>query len=114
MINLAEILKQCEECNQVLNWEKCYFLVIEVIVLGHRISQIGIEVYRANVEVIEKLPPPVSVKVFRSFVGHVGFYQSFIKISQKLHTHCANYSRRSASLCLMILVWENLERLRPS
>ncbi|PHT34333.1 hypothetical protein CQW23_26133 [Capsicum baccatum] len=39
----------------------------------------GIEVDRAKVEVIEKLPPPISVKGVQSFLGHAGFYRSFIK-----------------------------------
>ncbi|KAJ8617556.1 hypothetical protein MRB53_013742 [Persea americana] len=48
--------------NLVLNWEKCHFMVPDGIVLGHRISANGIGVDRAKIEVIEKLPPPTSVK----------------------------------------------------
>ena len=48
--------------NLVLNWEKCHFMVTEGIVLGHKVSSRGLEVDRAKVEVIEKLPPPVNVK----------------------------------------------------
>ena len=51
----------------------------ECIVLGHKISSKGIEVYRAKVEVIEKLPPPVNIKGIKSFLGHAGFYRRFIK-----------------------------------
>ena len=63
----------------MLNWEKCHFMIREGIVLGHHISEHGIEVDRAKIEVIEKLPPPVNVKGVRSFLGHVGFYRRFIK-----------------------------------
>ena len=51
----------------------------EGIVLGHRVSERGIEVDRAKIEVIEKLPPLVNVKGIRSFLGHAGFYRHFIK-----------------------------------
>ena len=51
--NLVEVLKRCEDCNLVLNWEKCHFMVNEVTVLGHRISEKGIEVDRSKFEVIE-------------------------------------------------------------
>ena len=54
-------------------------MVKEGIVLGHRISEKGIEVDRAKVKVIERLSPPISVKGVRSFLGHVGFYWRFIK-----------------------------------
>ena len=64
----------------MLNWEKCHFMVREGIVLGHRVSECGIEVDRAKIEVIEKLPPPVNVKGIHSFLGHAGFHRRFIKI----------------------------------
>ncbi|MCI51177.1 reverse transcriptase, partial [Trifolium medium] len=57
--NLDIVLKRCVETNLVLTWEKCHFMVTEGIVLGHKISFKGIEVDKAKVEVIEKLPPPV-------------------------------------------------------
>ncbi|KAL5565251.1 hypothetical protein UlMin_028415 [Ulmus minor] len=39
---------------------ECHFMVREGIVLGHRISVKGIEVDRAKIDVIEKLPPPTN------------------------------------------------------
>ncbi|GJZ88178.1 reverse transcriptase domain-containing protein [Tanacetum coccineum] len=48
--------------SKVLNWEKCHFMVKEGIVLGHKIPKSGIEVDRAKVNVIAKLPHPTSVK----------------------------------------------------
>ncbi|GJS61848.1 reverse transcriptase domain-containing protein [Tanacetum coccineum] len=60
--HLDKMLKRCEDTNLVLNWEKCHFMVKEGIVLGHKISKSGIEVDRAKVDVIAKLPHPTSVK----------------------------------------------------
>ncbi|GJW97288.1 reverse transcriptase domain-containing protein [Tanacetum coccineum] len=62
---LDKMLKRCEDTNLVLNWEKCHFMVKEGIVLGHKILKPGIEVDRAKVDVIAKLPPPTSVKGIR-------------------------------------------------
>ena len=39
--HLSEVLKRSEDCNLVLNCEKCHFMVKEGIVLGHRISEKG-------------------------------------------------------------------------
>ena len=77
--NLNTVLKRCVDSNLVLNWEKCHFMVTEGVVLGHKISAKGIEVDKAKVEIIEKLPPPKNVKGIRSFLGHAGFYRRFIK-----------------------------------
>ena len=46
--NLSKVLKRCEDCNLVLNWEKCHFMVKEGIVLGHRISEKGMHVFTGD------------------------------------------------------------------
>ncbi|RVW13814.1 Retrovirus-related Pol polyprotein from transposon 297 [Vitis vinifera] len=56
------------------------------IVLGHIISKNGIEVDKAKVELIVKLPPPTNVKGIRQFLGHAGFYRSFEELKQFLTT----------------------------
>jgi len=47
--NLEKVLQRCKEVDLVLNWEKCHFMVREGIVLGHKVSERGIEVDRAKI-----------------------------------------------------------------
>ncbi|GKC51233.1 reverse transcriptase domain-containing protein [Tanacetum coccineum] len=54
-------------------------MVKEGIILGHKVSGSGIEVDKAKIEAISKLPYPTNVKAIRSFLGHAGFYRRFIK-----------------------------------
>ncbi|GJY77621.1 reverse transcriptase domain-containing protein [Tanacetum coccineum] len=85
------MLKRCEDTNLVLNWEKCHFMVKEGIVLGHKIFKSGIEVDKAKVDVIAKLPHPTTVKGVQSCLGHARFYcrfiQYFSKISRTITPH---------------------------
>ncbi|CAM8917188.1 unnamed protein product [Rhodiola kirilowii] len=82
--NLTDVFRHCVDTNLVLNWEKSHSIVQEGIVLGHMVSNQGIEVDRAKVAVIEKLPPPRDVKGIMSFLGNAGFYRRFIKDFSKI------------------------------
>ncbi|GJX85991.1 reverse transcriptase domain-containing protein [Tanacetum coccineum] len=82
--NLEKMLKRCEDTNLALNWEKSYFMVKGGIILGHKISKKGIEVDKAKIDVISKLPHQQAVKVFRSYSRHAGFYRRFIKDFSKI------------------------------
>ncbi|GJX58858.1 reverse transcriptase domain-containing protein [Tanacetum coccineum] len=79
-----KMLQRYEDTNLCLNWEKSHFMVKEGIVLGHKISKKGIEVDKAKIDVIAKLPHPTTVKGVQSFLSHVGFYRRFIKDFSKI------------------------------
>ena len=53
-------------------------------ILGHVIFNKGIEVDKAKVELISKLPPPTNVKAIKQFLSHRGFYKRFIKDFSKI------------------------------
>jgi hypothetical protein len=94
LANLDKVLMRCADVDLVLNWEKCHFMVKYGIVLGHVISERGIEVDKAKVKTVEQLPRPTDVKSLRSFLGHAGFYRRFIKDFLKItKCQCGIWSR---------------------
>ena len=84
LINLKIVLHMCIEKNLVLNWEKCHFMVNQGIVLGHIISENGIKVDKAKIDLISKLLSLTNVKNVRQFLDHVGFYRRFITDFSKI------------------------------
>ncbi|WMV41390.1 hypothetical protein MTR67_034775 [Solanum verrucosum] len=82
-------------------------MVKEGIVLGHKISEQGMKMDQAKVELIAKHPPPILIKCFWNSLGHAGFYKSFIKdFSIIAHPLCKLLEKES-TLILMMLVWRH-------
>ncbi|GKE16356.1 reverse transcriptase domain-containing protein [Tanacetum coccineum] len=82
--NLDKMLQRCKDAHLVLNWEKCHFMVKEGFVLGHKVSEAGLEVDKAKIKVISKLPPPLISKVLEAFWDMPVSTEDSLKISQKL------------------------------
>lgn len=84
-------------------------MVIEGLMLGHKVSSKGLEVDQAKVEVIEKLPSPLNVKGIRSFLGHADFYRRFIKDFSKIAKPLSNLFNKDKSFifnnaCLLLVI----------
>lgn len=82
--NLAKVLKRWQETNLAWSHEKCRMMFTKGVVLGHIISQAGIEVDPAKISIIWNLSPPKNQKEVRSFLGHAGYYCRFIKDFTKI------------------------------
>ena len=67
-------------------------MVRQGIVLGHIVSSKGMEVDKSKIDLISNLPIPKTIRDFRSFLGHVGFYKRLVK----------DFSAISSPLCNLL------------
>nr|GEV86484.1 reverse transcriptase domain-containing protein [Tanacetum cinerariifolium] len=112
LTNLEKIVKRCEDTKLALNWVKSHFMVKEGIVLGHRILKKGIEVDKAKIDVISKLPHPTTVKGIISFLGHAGFYRRFIKYFSKISRPMTHLLEKNAPFIFSMIVENGYSRKR--
>ena len=67
-----------------LSLEKCEFLMKAGVVLGHSISQVGIQVNLKKITIIKRVHAPQKQKDVRSFLGLASYYRRFIKYFNKM------------------------------
>eukprot|EP00253_Pinus_taeda_P019411 PITA_19411 len=84
LTNLRNVLTKCIEMNLSLSREKCEFLMTKGTVLGHTISQQGLQVGPNKIAIIQKAPPLPKVRDVQNFLGLAGYYIKFIKDFSKL------------------------------
>ena len=82
---LDKFLARAEKYNLRLNMKKCMFGVTSRKLLGHIISQKGIELDPDKIRAIKKMTAPKTEKEVRGFVGHLQYISRFIA---KLMTVC--------------------------
>eukprot|EP00253_Pinus_taeda_P024779 PITA_24779 len=81
--NLGKVLDKCIEMNLSLSPEKCEFFMTEGTVIGHAISQQGLQVDPNKIAIIQ-IPPPQNVRDVKSFLGLSRYYRRLIKDFSKL------------------------------
>ncbi|GKB20693.1 reverse transcriptase domain-containing protein [Tanacetum coccineum] len=59
LVNLEQMLIRCKQAHLVLNREKCHFMVTEGIVLGQKVSNVGLEVDKAKIDDFSKISRPM-------------------------------------------------------
>ena len=81
--------------------------------LGHIISENGIKVDKAKIDLISKLPSPTNVKTVRQFLGHASFYRRFIMDFLKISKPLYKLLEKMPNSCGMQTTKRALRSLRP-
>nr|GEW72955.1 reverse transcriptase domain-containing protein [Tanacetum cinerariifolium] len=102
---LENMLQRCEDTNLSLNWEKSHFMIKEDIVLGHKISKNEIEVDRAKVDVIAKLPHPTTVKGAVLGQRHEKHFKPIHYASKTMNDAESSYTTTEKEMLAVVAPW---------
>ncbi|XP_037965358.2 uncharacterized protein K02A2.6 isoform X1 [Plutella xylostella] len=76
---LRLVLERIAEVELKLKINKCKFFTQHLEVFGYHVSKEGIQVIKDNIEPLLKSPKPDSLKMLRSFLGKINYYNRFLK-----------------------------------
>nr|GEW98824.1 reverse transcriptase domain-containing protein [Tanacetum cinerariifolium] len=103
---LDKMLQRCEDTNLSLNWEKRHYMVKEGIVLGHKISKSRIEVDKAKINVIAKLPHPTTVKGAVLGQRHKKHFKPIHYASKTMNDAESNYTTTEKEMLVVVYAFE--------
>jgi hypothetical protein len=89
------VFQRLKENKLYAKFKKYKFGVIEVDVLGHKITQEGLKMDDHKVKAILDWEPPKSVSALRSFLKLASYYCKFIKNFAKIATPLINLLKKS-------------------
>ena len=76
---LEEVFRRLKAANLKLKLSKCKFALQELLYLGYKISERGIEPDDSKIKILRDYPPPTLVAEVRSFLGMAGWYRKMIE-----------------------------------
>ena len=94
--HIQQVFDRLRKHGLKLKLKKCQFLKNETNYLGFKITTNGIKPETEKVETIRSLPPPISVKEVRSFIGMMSYYRRFVPNFSKISTPLVELTKKYA------------------
>lgn len=73
------VLKRLNDSGLKLKINKCKFFVDKIGVFGLEVNKSGVKVIKSRIEPLLSLPRPENVKMLKSFLGKVNYYNRFLQ-----------------------------------
>lgn len=76
--HLDRVLGAIENSGLTLSPQKCHLFYSSVLLLGHKVTQLGLSTHEEKVKVILELKPPTTKAELQMFLGMVVYFSTFI------------------------------------
>lgn len=76
--HLERVLSSIEKAGLTLSPDKCHLFYESVLLLGHKVSRLGLSTHREKVRAILDLQRPSNVSELQTFLGMVVYFSGFI------------------------------------
>lgn len=78
IIHLDRLLGAIEQAGLTLSPSKCHLFYSSVLLLGHKVSRLGLSTHEEKVKAILELRRPTKVSELQTFLGMIVYFSSFI------------------------------------
>ena len=96
LVHLRMCFEKCRQAKLGLNPAKCAFAVRRGVLLGHIISEEGMQVDPGKVEAIEKAKPPTNLKELGRFIGQIKWHNIFLRYLSHIYAPLAQLTKKNA------------------
>ena len=110
--NLEKVFLHCQEYHLDLSDKNCILMCKARLVLGHLISDQGIQTDTTKIEIILSFPIPKTQREVRGFLGHAGYYRRFIKNFSRITTLLFQLLAKDSEFSWSIACRQSFETLK--
>lgn len=94
LTNLKEIFIRLEETGLKLKTNKCNFFSLNIELLGHSVSNLGIKPLEKNIKTVTSFPTPKKIKDIRVFMGLTSYYRKYINNFAKITNSLTSLTKK--------------------
>ena len=76
--HLEQVLESLTRANITLSPPKCHIGYQSLILLGQRVSRLGVSTHKEKIDAVDSMKPPTKVKELQMFLGFVNYFANYI------------------------------------
>ena len=78
LMHLDQVLQAVKEARITLSLKKCHFAYTSILLLGQKVSCLGLSTHAEKVKAIMELATPINIRTLQSFLGMAVYFSHYI------------------------------------